>query len=375
MILTNLTYIEYAQKPREWALHDLRLNEINLLVGKNASGKTRTLNVINSLATLVSGRRKNMFQEGEWTADFIHNNQKYKYIIGISDFLVKEEIFRQGRRTLLRRGPDGVGRIRLEKKGELVDFQTPTDQVASVSRRDSLQHSFFSLLNDWGNNVLFFQFGTPMGRNEISVIAKDGPVEFDPLNTDRVLVVFREGMKKYDIQFKQSIIFDMERLGYFIKDIGARTPIDIKVQGPVQGELLGLYIVEQGLGEPVDQNQISQGMFRALSVVIQLNFAILSRDTACILIDDIGEGLDFQRCKAIVEFLMEKSKESNLQLIMSTNDKLVMNMVPLNYWTVLSREEREMNIHNFKNSREKFENFSYTGLNNFEFFSSGYIEN
>lgn len=42
-------------------------------------------------------------------------------------------------------------------------------------------------------------------------------------------------------------------------------------------------------------------MYRALAVIIHLNYLLLAKKTSCILIDDIGEGLDFERSTALSE--------------------------------------------------------------------------
>ena len=57
---------------------------------------------------------------------------------------------------------------------------------------------------------------------------------------------------------------------------------------------------------------------------------------------------------------------------MSTNDRFVMNNVPLEYWSVIDRVEGECKIYNYKNSPKLFDEFALTGMNNFDFFSSYY---
>ncbi|HHC24191.1 MAG TPA: hypothetical protein ENK58_02070 [Desulfobacterales bacterium] len=54
----------------------------------------------------------------------------------------------------------------------------------------------------------------------------------------------------------------------------------------------GLNVQETELDEGTDQTEMSQGMFRALSLLIQLNYSLLADITGCIL---IGEGLDHER--------------------------------------------------------------------------------
>lgn len=58
---------------------------------------------------------------------------------------------------------------------------------------------------------------------------------------------------------------------------------------------------------------------------------------------------------------------------MATNDRFVMNNVPLEMWTVLQRKGSRCQVFNFNNSKEKFENFRFTGLNNFDFFATDYL--
>jgi len=72
---------------------------------------------------------------------------------------------------------------------------------------------------------------------------------------------------------------------------------------------------------------------------------------------------------------MSKAMENNIQLIMSTNDRFVMNNVPLKYWSVIVRKGNIVRIYNYRNSREVFEDFELTGLSNFDFYSSNYLLN
>jgi hypothetical protein len=58
---------------------------------------------------------------------------------------------------------------------------------------------------------------------------------------------------------------------------------------------------------------------------------------------------------------------------MSTNDRFVMNNVPLEYWQVIQRDGGKCKIFNYKNSKEKFDDFEYTGLNNFDFLATDFI--
>jgi len=166
----------------------------------------------------------------------------------------------------------------------------------------------------------------------------------------------------------------MKYLDYDIQDVGVDILDGITIQSPIQIPNLpsGLFVQESDLQMRTQQHEMSDGMFRALSVLVQINYALLSHQATCLLIDDIGEGLDFNRSSALVKRLVEKAKGSSIQLIMATNDRFIMNAVPLEYWIVLVRKSGYVKNLNYMNSKEMFDGFEITGLNNFDFFSSGY---
>ena len=163
----------------------------------------------------------------------------------------------------------------------------------------------------------------------------------------------------------------MAEIGYPIENLGTDVPTSIRVQGP---QPRVLYVKEPGLGDHTDQVDMSQGMFRAFSIIIQLNYSAMTRKPGCILIDDIGEGLDFERSCSLIKLLMSKAQRAQVQLIMSTNDRFVMNTVPLEAWTVLRRTGPKIKIYNYTNSKERFDQFKFTGMNNFDFFASNFLD-
>jgi hypothetical protein len=134
-----------------------------------------------------------------------------------------------------------------------------------------------------------------------------------------------------------------------------------------------LVVKEKSLSAPTEQFAISQGMFRALSVIINIQYAINEDIPSCVIIDDIGEGLDFDRSCRLIEIVRSSSIDSNIQLIMSTNDKFVMNNVPMSEWSVLVRNGGRISVRNEHNSKQLFDAFKYTGLNNFDFLALDFI--
>jgi energy-coupling factor transporter ATP-binding protein EcfA2 len=375
MRLKSVSYSEFLHNPKEWSISDFTLEPINLVVGKNATGKTRTLNVLNALGRLLSGKqRPGELPTGNYNVTFEHHGHLLEYILKVSDHKVIHESFRDGEKTLLERGEGGEGTIFHEKENRSLDFQTPETDAAVVARRDAIQHAFLRPLSDWGSGVRHYSFGDTMGRTVIGLRIDNAPPP-DPTNPNEVVGLFCKGMEQYPNVFKAAVMKVMNDVGYDIDDIGASTPKNILIPWDlvISGTPIVLFVKERSLAEFTWQMEMSQGMFRALSVIIHLQHAIHGDHPSCILIDDIGEGLDFDRSCRLINIIRQCAQDSKIQVVMSTNDRFVMNNVPLEEWSLLSREGGKITVHNYKNSTAAFDNFKFTGLNNFDFLAMDFI--
>ncbi len=374
MKVESVYYSQYDGTPQEWKLEECTFGNINLIVGDNASGKSKVLNVIGNLGNILSGER-GLFLSANYKVVFNKDGSKLDYILKCENGIVAQENLDIDDNNLLFRSADGKGQIYYEQLKQNVDFQAPTNQVVSVARRDAIQHSFLEHLYDWGKSIRHFYFGADMGKGGLAVPlkAKEGQPHpsLNPKNTQMVVAIFIEGQKRFSTQFTDSIIQDMKEIGYELTEIGTAPPTSI-LFGGVPGEVVGLYVKEADLSGRTDQIEMSQGMFRALSLITQINYSQLTDSPACILIDDIGEGLDYNRSTALVKLFIEKAKQKQIQLIMATNDRFVMNNVPLEYWSVIQRIGNVSRIYDYRNSPDLFKEFELTGMNNFDFFSSKY---
>jgi energy-coupling factor transporter ATP-binding protein EcfA2 len=370
MRLKSIDYSQFLGTDREWTLQGLTLGPMNLVVGKNATGKTRVLTIINALGKLVSGRQKpSELTTGTFRTTFEHEGHLLHYVLDCRERKVVTEEFRDGERTLLRRAVGGAGEIFHEKENKMQEFQTPETEAAVVARRDTIQHSFLEPLGEWGARVRHYEFGDKMGRVHIALLVK-GALEPDPTDVNAVIALFRKGVKDFPDRFAESVKNDMNRVGYQIEQVGVMAPTDVTVQIPIGVPLepLILFVKERDLPCLTQQTDMSQGMFRALSVIIHLNYATIAMLPSAILVDDIGEGLDFERSCKLIDLLRERARHTTVQLILSTNDRFVMNEVPLTEWSVLRRTAGHVHVLNHENSGPMFEEFKFTGLSNFSFF-------
>lgn len=383
MQLKEIKFSRFKEQPNEWNIEGrpkngdfgqpLTLNNMNLIVGKNASGKSRTIDAIRHIADLLSSdvslSKLNLLGYGtaEYCLEFDDEGESIKYYLDFKEGKIIEETLKVNGQYKLHRGE---GTLWYNGINNVLEYQ-PEDDVLAVSKRDKKQHPFLEKLYDWGKKLNLYHFGSQLGKDallrDINAIKYDE--EVDLKDGDEVAEILMKGQHQFGDLFIQSVIDDMKSISYKLEKIETSRLKNLPIHA------YGLNVKESDLYDITDQREMSQGMFRALSLLIQLNYALLSKIPSCILIDDIGEGLDFDRSKSLIDLIIEKVKASPVQVIMTTNDRFVMNKVPLEYWSVIQRVPNKALFYNYQNSKETFDEFEYTGLSNFDFLSSEfYIE-
>jgi AAA15 family ATPase/GTPase len=378
MNLKEFKFCRFKGETNEWSIEGkpqnnyfeqwFTLGNINLVVGKNATGKSRTIDAIRYIADLVANDIKLSqlkllgYSSAEYHLKFNDKEEKIEYHLTFENGKITHETLSVDGNEKLNRVE---GTIWHEGAKQKFEFQID-DDVLAVSKRDKKQHSFLEKLYFWGKNLNHYRFGTQLGKNaflrDINVIKDD--TEVDLKDGDEVTEAFIKGKRQFPDSFVDTIIKDMKFISYDIEKIDA-TPLK---NFPISG--YGLNVKEADLDDITDQREMSQGMFRAFSLLTQLNFALLSKTPSCILIDDIGEGLDYDRSKSLIDLIIQKVEGSSVQVIMTTNDRFVMNKVPLEYWSVIQRIPKKTLFYNYTNSKETFDEFKYTGMSNFDFLTS-----
>ena len=372
MKLKLLSFHEYSDLPPHWQFDGFEFHDTNLIVGVNASGKSRTIKAMELLAQAVSNRLliERCLSPLKWEAEFSDGDEKYIYNLEINQGSIISESLSKSGIVLLNRPAGDVAKIRTTS-GEMSDFKIADNLVAVVSKQDELQYPDLLPLFQWGNSVHFFEFGSTLGRDRL-VISGAGQISIEQIDHDPLAAVpkFNLGQKMFSDKYPEVVREDMKRLDYPIDDMQIAAPTVVML-GPVG--IMGLCVKEHDLDHMTEQLGMSQGMFRAFSLLIQLNYLCASSKLGCLLVDDIGEGLDYNRSCALIDLLYEKSQQCNFQLVMTTNDRFIMNSVPLEDWTLIKREKGRAKIYNYENSKEKFDDFKFTGFSNFDFFKTDFV--
>ena len=360
MILSKLNFYENRGKNNYWEIKNLQFNMINLIVGLNATGKTRLVNVISNTAKIISKKRKELLN-GNWDIEFKYNNNlSYKYKLEINKKKVKSEQIKIGNKIVLDRKNDS-GKIFSFKLNKKIIINPPSSELTLHVRRDVKEFPFFEDLLKWADNLLGYRFTAARPDHVVMPITFDQNDYLDDLAATPYL------LKKSldDKNFIKNIIDDFSEIGYPIEKVNVKTTM---VTG-LPNNIITSIIKEKDLACETEQVMMSQGMFRAFSLIVIIEYLLKQQKECTILIDDLGEGLDFKRSSKLTELLIRKIKNSRIQLIITSNDRFLINSVDLKYLTILERNSHTVEAFNFFNNKKLFNDFKYTGLNNFDLFS------
>jgi ABC-type multidrug transport system ATPase subunit len=374
MYLRTFSFRENAGQKIEWLIDNVKLGVINLMVGQNSSGKTRTLNALSDLVDMLKGRGTRATGPVSYDLLFRNGEEFMRYELEYDLATIRMERLYMGEELLLERGEDGQGVIKYESTpGSIfLEFEIPHDQLACYAKRDRLQHPFIEIIHGWAISLRRFDFSGDLGKTRYALKSAFDAREIDLSITNNSLVpVITVASREYP-EFRKTILAEMNEISYELEDFGI---IHFSERfGQADQDRYAVFTTEAGLEKQVTQRDMSQGMFRAFSVLVQLNYYILCGHKGFVIIDDIGEGLDFARAKQLVQLLIRKAEAAGIQLIMSTNDSFIMNAVDIENWAVIVREGNKISLFNYENSREIFEEFKFTGLNNFDFFASEFFK-
>lgn len=370
MIIKGIKYSRFPGLAREWRIvgKDDKNNEsyaefgnLNLLVGKNAAGKSRTLDAIRELAALMCGAQlveDTKYHTQHFDFLFTDNGNTYRYVLFFKDREIVEETLYLNDEKIIDREQK---RIRPEGETHHTTVNIDCAKLLIAQKRGDDSY-YFPKLIFWGAALRTFMFSDQLEKNKA---VKDlhilDEVNDSIENVGLVIPIFHWGCQDYGQEFEDAILESMNTLGYNLTDIAIK-----------QGRKGYSINVEEDGKYTVSQQEMSQGMFRALALFVLLENAIRRSLSVCIIVDDIGEGLDHERAKAFMDLIVKKTHDTQVQYFMSSNDRYVMNNIHLKYWTIIERQNEKSVFYNRNNSKKNFEDFKYTGLNNFDFFTTDF---
>ncbi|EDN70304.1 conserved hypothetical protein [Beggiatoa sp. PS] len=129
-----------------------------MIVGRNASGKTNTIQIIRQIADLLAGDTKLselIYDTSTYELIFEDGNDKVEYFLDFKNGSVTQELLKINGIEKLNRAERKLFYAELKKN---LAFKTDNNSLA-LSRRDSEQQPFFESLYLWGKYSVTINLG------------------------------------------------------------------------------------------------------------------------------------------------------------------------------------------------------------------------
>lgn len=361
MYVKSLNFSEKHLTPNLWSISDVVFGKVNLIVGKNATGKTRMMNVLRNLSLLLSGKSPNIFN-GEWQLTFKKNKETFVYNLKIVNREVEYEIILLNEKKKMHRSKNN-SKIFSEIENKFIEYDPPDNKLTIQVRRDKKEYPFLEDLFNWGENFYGINFS---GSSPNELLPPQTFIYFSPLESiGNTPYILEKCINEYGI--KRNIVKDMNKVGYPIEDIGVDTILPPKIKA--------VKIKEKELECKTIQPLMSFGMYRALAMIVIINYLWKLGKPCTFAVDDIGEGLDHERAFNLIKIILNKVKKSEIQVILTSNDRFTLNAVNVRYWNILEREGHNVRAYNYYKNKKFFNDFNMIGLSNFELFSGKMYKN
>ena len=343
MIITSFDYQEF-----NWNLSSIPFGNLNLIVGKNAVGKSKTLDSLVRTVKIIKGDLSGVFWGHQCRLVFkLDDNEEMEFSYSITrNNTIESEFLKRGNEVIVERD-DSIARI----KGETVN--PPSNKLCIQSQRDTTKYPEFEAIMQWAEQIKGFSFSDLSSSNYYMV-----PSMF---NDRKELSELFEHISEERKEFIKEKMHDL--------DYGVGSIEQVKVSD----NFTIITLMENGVSMPLLPNNMSNGMLRVFYIFSYLAYLSAEEGAKTLLIDDLGEGLDYSRSKKLSKIIFDYCAEHGIQLIATSNDNFLMNAVDLRHWIILLRENEQITAVCEKTHPEMFLKFKRLGLNNFDLFSTDFI--
>lgn len=331
----------------EWTLEKVYLNRQSLVVGQNATGKTKFLESISTVINTMLMKDSNWKGSQAFTAQLeFDGDTELRYELKVSNgkIVLEKLIDVNQNKTLVSRNEQMCF---FYDEG---DITLPEKSTALVAKQDVVKYSDAANVMQWAQTTRSITF---------SLLHIDN---FRQLHTGTISI--EEMYEALGEDEHRLICQYMNELSYKLEYIREST---------IGDNLKFVDVKEIGLDTALPTFYLSNGMYRVLYIFFYMLY-ISKQNVKCILVDDLGEGLDYDRSTKLGKIVFKFCAEHNIQLIATSNDNFLMNVVDLHNWIILTRHSAEVEAVSFISHKEIFDKFVKTGLRNFDIFSTDFID-
>ena len=347
MLLSSFSY-----KEQNWELAELApLGAVNLLVGRNATGKTRSISALRNVISFLQ-MKKMFLGTNDFTTEMVFVNPKNShwmmtYSFRSSDGFIEKESLVVNGEVLIKRSKTTT----LYRKDVI---NPPADKLVVQIRRDKELYPDIEQLMSWVEGVSFVSCSD---INAFTIMMR--PEDFgNPIRLSDMVDVLTPKERK-------EVLTKARSLGYELTDMSTMA----------SGGLKFVMFKEESIKDLYGDFQMSSGMLRVLYLLCFLQYIKKNNKLSLLLVDDLGESLDYGRSLRLGKMVFDTCEADGLQLIASSNDAFLMDVVDISHWQVLRRTASKVTTLNASNHKDLFDGFRLTGLSNFDLFSSDFIDN
>jgi predicted ATPase len=344
MKLLSIEFSDYS-----WVLNKVSFSNLNLIAGKNAVGKSKTLDAIIQFVKFLNGDVTSTIPAHRSKVEFLANDGALlSYAYEYQDNVIEEETLHKGADRIISRNKEHAF------IGETEVFP-PANKLCVQSQRDTKNYPEFEAIIQWAEKLKGFSFSELSSSKNYLVPSM--------LNEQ---ISFSDLYEKIDaLEDKKNFVIEkMAEMEYEIESIN---PFKISDKYSI------VLIKERGVNSPLFSSLMSNGMLRVFYIFSYIAYLSTEQGARTLLIDDLGEGLDFSRSKKLSKILFDYCEDHDIQLIVTSNDSFLMNAVSLDHWVILQREGEQTSAISKYTHPEMFTRFKKMGLNNFDILSTDFI--
>jgi energy-coupling factor transporter ATP-binding protein EcfA2 len=336
--LKSFEWTELKEKKIETKLENLSVNDFNLLISDNAQGKTRLFRTLNFLSNLFKDKPPIIRTDFSAAFNFeIMNStgiEKVVYELNIQpvngENNFNERVMRNNRilysskeKILVNESTDS------EVKNYFIPKNLPA--LSSINEPDFIT---INLLRGFFQRIVWISANK---SREINVVPAATIPDASGSNISSVL----NNWKKSYPEIFNEVMNEFKDCFPFIKEVFF-TQQDI--QGVMKADVLTFN--EEDIDSPILQTQWSDGLYRILFLLMATKIPFVSGEEtmppSLILVDEIENGLDFNRLKYIINYFKDYADDS--QIIISSHSPLVCDFVHPRNWKVVKRKGAELHF-------------------------------
>lgn len=344
MKILSFEYSDYS-----WTLDKVSFRDQNLIAGRNAVGKSKTLAALIMFVRFLKGEVNNSTPSHWCKAEFATEDGRILYFSYVykNGVIEKETLVEKDRNIILRE----------KEKAYIGDNEVnpPANKLCVQTQRDTTKNPEFEWIMLWAERMRGFSF---------SELSSQKSFEIPSMFQDKI--DFSDMYEQIDknTEKKNFVMSKMQEMDYEIEGV---EPVRISDKFNV------VVLKEKGVSTPLVSVTLSNGMLRVFYIFAYLAFISMEQGARTLLIDDLGEGLDFSRSKKLSKIIFDYCEAHDIQLIVTSNDNFLMNAVSLDRWIILLRDGERTSALSESTHAEMFNKFKRMGLNNFDMLSTDFI--